>query len=365
MEWVFWISWGFLFFRTGIATWNVFLPPKLSQRKLDERKLSILVPARNEVDALPNLISQLQKLTYSDYEVIVLNDNSSDGTEALLMQISQQWESLTYINGSSLPEDWLGKNWACHQLSEAASGHYFLYLDADVAYIEPDLPQRAIATLELYELDLLSIFPTQLMPSLGEKAIVPLMHYLLLSLLPLSWIRLLPFPSMAAANGQFMLFNADTYQKYSWHKRVKKEIVEDIAIMQAVKTEKGKGMTLLGENMIKCRMYEGFVSGIDGFGKNLLAGFGNQLLFLAVYLFLILFSWVILVIEFSSVQLLGFIAIIIWMRICTHFASKESLWVHVLLHPIHMLSLFVVACNSGYRKLSGKNIWKGRNIAIK
>ena len=365
MEWIFGISWGFLFFRTGIATWNMIVPPKLSPRKLSHHKLSILVPARNEERTLPKLLSQLQTLQYPHLEVIILNDNSSDGTEALLKIASTKWEALSYANGRPLKAGWLGKNWACHQLSEMATGHYLLFVDADVAYIDPQLPQHAIATLEELGLDLLSLFPTQKMPSFGEKAIVPLMHYLLLTLLPLSWILKMPFPSMAAANGQFMLFRAKTYKKHHWHERVKQQIVEDIAIMQEIKEQKGKGMTLLGNNRITCRMYEGFGSGIKGFGKNLLAGFGNQLFLLGLYLFLTLFSWILLIPNFTLIQFLVFIAIIAWMRFCTHFASKEALWIHILLHPLHMLSLFAVACNSAYRKLSGKNIWKGRNIALK
>ena len=365
MDWVFWISWGFLCFRAGIASWNFIFPPKLSSNQLSEHKLSILVPARNEEKTLPKLLLQLQNLRYPNLEVLILNDHSSDGTATILSKASKSWEALSFVKGRPLPAGWLGKNWACHQLSELATGHYLLFLDADVAYIEPHLPQNAIATLEEHELDLLSIFPSQRMPTFGEKAIVPLMHYLLLTLLPLSWIRTMPFPSMAAANGQFMLFRASSYKKHQWHKQARKEIVEDIAIMQAVKRQKGKGMTLLGNNQISCRMYEGYRSGIFGFGKNLLAGFGNQLLLMGIYLFLTLFVWLLLVPHFSPIQLLIFITIIVWMRFCTHFASKEAFWVHVFLHPLHMLSLLAVACNSAYRKLSGKNIWKGRNVALK
>ena len=355
---------GFLLLRAGIATWNLFFPPTYKAKgKGPTAFLSILIPARNEEENLPRLLDQLQTCAYPNFEVIVLDDFSSDGTSEILQQYDQSWENLRFLQGKPLPTGWLGKNWACHQLGQEAKGDYLLFLDADVAFIHPTLPSRTIQELSFRNLALLSIFPTQLMPSLGEKMVVPIMHYLLLSLLPLSWIHRMPFPSMAAANGQFMLFDGILYRKFQWHREVKKVIVEDIAIMQAVKYHKLKGMTFLGNKDICCRMYEGYVSGIKGFGKNLLSGFANNIGILLLYIFLtqLLWLWALPSLSPSLFALCFFL--ILWMRFCTHRAARESFWVHIFLHPLHMLTLLLIATNSIYRKISGNNIWKGRNVA--
>ncbi len=355
---------GFLVIRTGVATWNLFFPPAYkAKEKTPKALLSILIPARNEEENLPRLLDQLQVCTYPNLEVIVLDDFSSDQTAEILQEYAQSWTNLRFLPGKPLPTGWLGKNWACHQLGQEAKGDFLLFLDADVAYIHPNLPNQTIQELKFRELALLSIFPTQLMPSLGEKIVVPIMHYLLLSLLPLNWIYKMPFPSMAAANGQFMLFDGPLYRKFQWHQKVKKVIVEDIAIMQAVKHHQLKGMTFLGNKDISCRMYRGYVSGIKGFGKNLLSGFANNIGVLLLYIFLtqLLWLWVLPSLNPSLLTLCLFL--IIWMRFCTHRTAREPFWVHIFMHPLHMFTLLLIATNSIYRKISGNNIWKGRNVA--
>ena len=355
---------GFLGLRAGIASWNLFFPP-LFRAKGDtpEGKLSILIPARNEEETLPKLLAQLKNCTHPNFEVIVLDDFSTDNTSTILEQYGSTWDKLSFLSGKALPPGWLGKNWACHQLGEAASGDYFLYLDADVAFLDPDLPSQAIRESHHRELALLSIFPTQLMPTGGEKMVVPLMHYLLLSLLPLTWIRYLPFPSMSAANGQFMLFKGELYSTHRWHEQVKGVIVEDIAIMQQVKRRKLLGMTFLGENRILCRMYKGYQSGVRGFGKNLLSGFGNSIFILLIFISLTQIGWLGVIESLTPEMLSLAMLLIVWIRFCTHRASREPLWVHIGFHPLHMLTLLLIAGNSIYRRLSKKNIWKGRNVA--
>lgn len=355
---------GFLGMRTAIATWNLLFPPTFRATDIaSKKKLSILIPARNEEASLPTLLDQIKNCTHPDIEVIVLDDFSTDQTPTILRRYASTWEKLQYIPGKDLPPGWLGKNWACHQLGEASSGEYLLFLDADVAYLDPELPTQAIQEAQHRSLSLLSIFPTQTMPTTGEKMVVPLMHYLLLTLLPLTWIRALPFPSMAAANGQFMLFDGKQYRAHRWHQLVKGVIVEDIAIMQQIKQHKLLGMTFLGQKKIQCRMYSGFRSGVQGFGKNLLAGFGNSIPVLLLFIGLTQIAWLWAIFTLSSVLWGLSILLILWMRFCTHRASRESFWVHLGLHPIHMFMLLLIAGNSIYRRLSKKNIWKGRNVA--
>ena len=92
--------------------------PKANQQP----KVSILVPARNEEETIQDCINSLLKQDYANFELIVLNDNSNDRTEEILKSI--QSSRLRIIEGKPLPESWIGKSWACHQLAAEATGEY-------------------------------------------------------------------------------------------------------------------------------------------------------------------------------------------------------------------------------------------------
>jgi chlorobactene glucosyltransferase len=356
---------GFLGIRAAVSAINLVTFPALRPWGLKQYPaLSILVPARNEAANLPHLLSLLEQLAYPGFEAWILDDQSEDETPEILAEAAARLPWLHVIQGAPLPDGWLGKNWACHQLAQAAGGDYFLFLDADIAGIHPGLPEAAIADMKRRELSLLSIFPDQQMQSLGERMVVPLMHYVLLSLLPLWWILRFRFPSMAAANGQFMLFDAAQYRARRWHEQVKRVIVEDIAIMREVKRAGLRGMTYVANGMISCRMYQSGLEAASGFSKNLLAGFGNSIPGLLICLALLLASAPLAVLFFPGEGVLGVVLLILFIRLSISIVSRQSpLW-NLWLHPIQMTALFWIGMASIYRKLTGKNVWKGRNVQL-
>jgi len=115
--------------------------------------------------------------------------------------------------------------------------------------------------------DLMSIFPTQEMYTLGEKITVPNMQIILLTLLPLPLVRLSGFPSLSAANGQFMLFRRDTYEKIEPHKQFRKSRAEDIEIARHMKRLRLRVSCLTGERDVRCRMYHSLAEAVEGFSK--------------------------------------------------------------------------------------------------
>lgn len=357
---------GFLLLRWMVGLGNVLFPATIPKEIPSIFPLvSILIPVRNEALNLPALFEQLSALTYPHLEIILLNDQSEDETASILAEFSRKDPRFRHLDGATLPSGWLGKNWACHQLAAEASGAYFLFMDADICYLHEDIISYTLACNQKLELGLLSIFPDQVMHSGGEKAVIPLMHYLLISMLPLWWIYRLPFPAMAAANGQFMLFHAEKYRIYGWHERVKDEIVEDMAIMRHLKQQGIKGMTFVDSGLIKTRMYQNFRTGVEGFSKNMLAGFGNSIPAMWIFLLFVGPGWVLLGLsKLSYITISVSLLLVLSLRGMISYLANQNILHNSLLHPLQILVMLWIAMRSTWKKLRGKNEWKGRNVQL-
>jgi glycosyltransferase involved in cell wall biosynthesis len=265
------------------------------------------------------------------------------------------------IKGKALPAGWLGKNYACHQLAQQATGNYFLFLDADEK-IENGLINSAVHRMNLRGLSLLSLFTNQTMVTPGENMVVPLMHYILLNLLPLRLVYLVKSAAVAAASGQFMLFNAEDYNKYQWHQLAKNKVVEDVEIMKLVKASKLNGEALLANGMISCRMYKGYNQAVNGFGKNFLAAFNYNVFGFLIYLLLIIGGPVVVVMTMNPNFIAMMVGLIILSRIMISLTAGQNAWLNVLLHPIQMLSLLLIGITSIQKHLTKTTVWKGRKI---
>ena len=354
---------AFLLIRTVVTVTNWLAWPKLPQSKAQHQDLvSILIPARNEEQNIGKTLKLIATQEYTHYEILVLDDHSDDGTAQVVEEAQAQNPKIKLFSGDPLPKGWLGKNWACHQLAQKAKGDFLLFIDADVA-VQPKLITSALSEVKKRELSLLSIFPDQALETWGEKVAVPIMHYLLLTLLPLHFVRLLPYPSLAAANGQFMLFKADTYREFQFHHQVRQQITEDIETVRFMKQNSLKAGTYLGNKLVICRMYHSYADVLDGFSKNLLSGFGNSILGLLIFLLFttagfVSFFWL-------PLPLAGLgIGCVLLMQTALARLSNQPIWETLLLHPIKMATLVAIAFRSIRRKLTKNNTWKGRNVAL-
>lgn len=356
---------GFLLLRLAVVVANWLTRPVLKAATPHEEPLvSVLVPARNEEHSLPRLLQSLLQHDYPHLQVVVLNDHSEDETNEVVQQFMAADERMTLILGEPLPEGWLGKNWACHQLAQQARGEYLLFLDADVV-VADGLVTAAVAEMQQKRLSLLSLFPRQETRTWGEWLVVPLMHYLLLSLLPLRLIYSFKLPAFAAANGQFMLFSASSYRQQQWHRQVRGELVEDVEIMRSLKSKGQRGETLLGSRFISCRMYRSLPEGVQGFSKNLLGVFGESPLLLGLFLVLDVLAWLVLPLLLPLwLLLLGLVAVVV-LRALQSVLAEQPPWLNVLLHPLQMVILASIAVLSIWKKYAGHYTWKGRSISRK
>ena len=322
--------------------------------------LSVLIPARNEASTLPLLLDDLRETSYSNVEIIVCDDHSTDTTPEVLKSYSRQMDNLSYFKGEPLAEGWLGKNFACHQLAQRAKGDYLLFLDADVR-ITRNTPSKAISYIQKGRRTLVSVFPTQLMHSFGELSTVPIMNWVLLSLLPLPLVRHTRNPSLSAANGQFMLFDALNYRQNNWHMQVKGESTEDIALSRLIKKSGFGVATLTGGADVYCRMYESYYEAIGGFSRNVHQYFGNSRLIMLIFTLTILFGWLPVSLYLGWTGIKWFLMLVIANRVFIAMLSKQNS-LSVFLHPLQMITFAVIAFRSLSLRIKGHTEWKGRTI---
>lgn len=359
-----WFVLGFLGLRLFIVFLNLICFQWLQKRKCHYRpKISVLIPARNEENNIGSLLSSLVNHDYKILEVFVYDDESIDKTASIVKEFEANTEEVRYIKGTPLPRGWLGKNFACHNLAKHAQGDYLLFIDADVT-IHKGLLKNSLAHMQKRKLDLFSIFPKQQMKTFGEWITVPIMNWILVTLLPLFLTRFSKRPSLSAANGQFMMFRATVYHQNKFHEKLKKHEVEDIAIFRVMKKMRYRCHTLLSNGQIECRMYCGFRDALKGFAKNVLAFFGGSqviaLFFGILTTFGFILIWIYLDTKFLILYFLG--VLLIWL--ITSFISRQNVLLNILCIPVKQIAFFIVIINAIVSKRRKIRMWKGRKIDV-
>lgn len=324
-------------------------------------EISVLIPARNEAHNLSNLLESLRDTAHLVNEIIVYNDQSEDDTAEVVKRFRSLDSRVKLVEGETLPPGWLGKNYACHQLAGRASGRYFLYLDADVT-VEKEAIETALKIAKQRYLALFSFFPVQVMKSMGEWLVVPHVNIVLVSMLPLWVMYQLPFSIFAAANGQFMLFDAVVYRQYWFHRRLKFTAVEDIAISRLMKKLKLEVLTVTAPQSVRCRMYRGFSEAINGIARSVLFFFGGSLFLAWLYLLFttlgVIFVWKAL----SLLWLVVYLTLLIVMRLFAAVISRQGAIKNVVLMPLQQGAFVGVILMATIRFFKGNISLKGRTI---
>lgn len=323
--------------------------------------VSILIPARNEEGNILTLLGSIKNQDYKNYEVIIYDDDSSDSTYKICSEFAATHSRFSIIKGGKLPAGWIGKNHACDQLAKQAKGKYFLFLDADVS-IDGNLINSAVHRMQVYKLGLLSLFANQVMQTAGEKATVPLLHFMLLNLLPLRLIYLSKNAAFATASGQFMLFDAGIYKQHEWHKQVKDKMVEDAEIMKLVKTASYNGEVLLANGMVSCRMYKSYREAVNGFSKNCLAAFNYSIAGLLIYISVLMGGPMVVIMTLNYNLIFFMLSLIVLTRVMISLSAGQNAWYNIMLHPIQMINLAIIVFLSIQKHLTKTNMWKGRRV---
>ncbi len=330
-------------------------------------KVSIMVPARNEEHNIERCVRSIMDQDYPDFELLVLNDNSEDQTGNVLAKLSETFPDLQVLEGAELPPGWSGKNWACHQLAQHASGEIYVFTDAD-NWHEKNAISKSVSYVLKYTLDFFSVFPQQITQTVSEKLIVPFIDLLVYGSLPL-WLTLhSKNPSLAAGCGQWIVMPSDSYTKLGGHAAVRSELVEDTALARMAKRKGFRTLTAAGTEAVYARMYTNAQQVWEGMSKTL---FGLMNYKIAPFVGLMLLSLFLGVLPYILIWLPGFqvygiiaIGLNSIFRLILAVRYKHPIIFSTLLHPLSVMSVVLVGMNSVRQAYTGSTRWKNRQIDI-
>lgn len=345
----------------NLLTWTRGAPAPI------EGKISVLIPARDEVQQIEGCLRAALRGGLPLHEIIVCDDGSTDGTTELLARLQAELPLLRVISGAPLPPGWVGKVHAMHQLAAAAEGELLLFLDADVRAIEGGL-QRLGALLP--GADMVTAVPRQLMLTPAEGLLMPLLHLSYVAWLPMFLIPLVSDPRVLAANGQLLMIRRARLEAIGGVAAIRGEVVDDMALGRAVKKSGGRVVFADGRDMATCRMYQSRAEVERGFSKNLYEGIGGSLpaLFVVISLHLLFFVLPYLGLLASPLapalllpSLVG-VALNLGLRLGMAARWGHPIW-SALAHPVGVVGLLRIAVRSALWSRAGRIEWRGRTYA--
>ncbi len=345
-----------------LAVFNFFTLRVVSSKNSAsiDQSVSILIPMRNEAENVTELMTLLKGQSYlSNFEIIALDDSSSDNTKELLLGVSQN--NLKVIAGKELEEGWLGKNYACYQLAMAARGEYLVFLDADVR-LDPEAVASTIESMRAWNWDFISAYPRQIALTFLERLTQPLLQWSWFTTLPLRISEKWPRPSTIVANGQSMVIKRQAYFDCDGHKGVKAEVLDDLFLARNLVRAGAKGGVADGSRVSYCRMYSSASQLIEGYTKSQWSAFINPLGALLAIALLTLTSIFPFVAGLAG-ELSGWYLYfaIVMTRVLSGIKTR-TIPSASLLHPLSALIWIYLITLSWIRKYQGKLSWRGRKL---
>lgn len=249
-------------FNTGVLSCWIYLTfsivqslrnsPRLkfeSEHIGSDHRVSIIVPARNEEQYISRCLKSLLHQRHVTYEVIAVNDSSTDNTLNIMSNLSKEESRLIVVNAPPKPGGWVGKNWACYQGYMNSTGEIFLFTDADTVH-SPEALSSALATMFKEKLDAISAVPKLSCKDIITRVTLPILSVFLHS--RYSPVRVNdPKTKVGYFFGSFYLIKRTTYESVGTHESVRHELVEDGALGHKVKEMNFKLKLVRGEAYVE------------------------------------------------------------------------------------------------------------------
>ena len=334
--------------------------------------VSVLVPARNEEANISKCISALIKQNYKLLEIIVLDDRSDDCTSDLVSKFVASNSKVKLISGLPLPDGWTGKNWACHQLSQASGGDFLLFIDADTILSEDSVSNALIESMD-HSVDLLTVMPHRISSCVIEWLMYPFIDWVSFCWMPMYMAAKSKSPNLSATFGQFILFTREAYNIIGGHKVIAVNPLDDFELGRMVKRHGLKWMLFGCTNSVKVLSYQGNLDAFKGVSRSVFPALYYRVSVLMLLVFgLILFTLlppITIVLstmayyQESHFLLMAFVSLsmftISWIIVCRKF--HHSL-LTIPFYPVAVVLMVLVAFYSLISYSFGVTSWKNRKI---
>ena len=334
--------------------------------------ISVLVPARNEEDSIAYCLSALIAQTYPKMEILILNDRSLDDTATIIESYADLDPRIRMIQGSTLPEGWSGKNWACEQLFRESKGDLVLFIDADTI-LSLDTISASIYESNKNEADLLTVMPKRIANCITERLMFPFMDWFLFSWMPMIAAKTKRGSYLSASFGQFMLFRREAYSRIGGHASLKNNPLDDFSLGRITKKIGLKWVLYEGTSCVEVMSYNGNIQAIRGISRSIFPALNfsitTLILFSAVLLSLGLLPIINLTSglmdnainqNFMALSLYSLVMLTAsWAISCFRF--KHS-YLIALFHPISMAVILVVGYHSMITYIFQMTHWKDRTM---
>ncbi|MEO3757324.1 glycosyltransferase family A protein [Mycobacterium sp. B14F4] len=324
--------------------------------------VSILVPARDEAHRIaPTIRSLLGQQGLLDAEILVLDDRSTDGTADVARRTAGADPRVKVLTGVPPPPGFLGKPHACGQLAAAARGEILVFVDADVV-LQPHAVAAAAAVLRgPRPLDLVSPWPRQVATGLSGRLVQPLLAWSWLTTLPVPVAERSRRPSMAVANGQFLVVEAEALARAGGWQSVAGAVLDDIGLARAVRATGGRTGIADGSGLATCRMYSSGRELRDGYRKSLWAAFGSPAgaLAVATALTVVYVLPAAAAVTGSRAGALGYTAAVVGRASASRWGGTR---LDAVAHPLSVLALLTLLASSWAGRVRGSLQWKGRPV---
>jgi hypothetical protein len=327
--------------------------------------VSVLLPVRDEAAHVRGCLAAVLASTgVPDLEVLVLDDGSTDGTGDLARAAAAADPRVTVVAGAPLPAGWLGKPHALAQLAARARGSALVAVDADVR-LAPQALAASVHLLRTHGLALVSPYPRQEAVTAGERLVQPLLQWSWLTTLPLRLAERSARPSLSAANGQLMALDAAALARAGGFGAVRGAVLDDVALLRAVKAAGGRGGVADGTALASCRMYASWEELSAGYAKSLWSATGPPPAAAAVGAALALAYVVpaLAALGGSRAGLAGYLAGVAG-RVVAARRTGGRAWPDALAHPASVVALLALLVRSHRGRRARALSWKGRPVAL-